>query len=61
MLNSTCSNHPELTGVTQDGADLDIDFDLDVELAGDYRIEFFEIRLASAASASERGRSFSVP
>ncbi len=35
-------NHPELTGVTQDGADLDIDFDLDVELAGDYRIEFFE-------------------
>ena len=35
-------NHPELTGVTQDGADLDIDFDLDVELAGDYRIEFFD-------------------
>ncbi|MGB5200030.1 MAG: DNRLRE domain-containing protein, partial [Sedimenticolaceae bacterium] len=34
-------NHPELTGVTQNGADLDIDFDLDVP-AGDYRIEFFE-------------------
>ena len=34
-------NHPVLSLVNQNGANLDIDFDLDVP-AGDYRIEFFE-------------------
>ncbi len=34
-------NHPVLSLVTQNGADLDVQFDLDVP-AGDYRIEFFD-------------------
>ena len=34
-------NHPELTSLDQNGADLDIEFDLDVP-AGTYRVEFFD-------------------
>ncbi len=54
---NTLLNFPILTDVTQNGADLDIDFDVDLP-AGNYRIEFFDNASGLSSSGFGEGETF---